>query len=52
MSLLTNPLLLATLATIITLSSTQDEGQRETDTSHTTSCDCQQAPGPVYMWRY
>ena len=27
MSLLTNPLLLATLAAIITLSSTQDEGQ-------------------------
>ena len=36
MSLLTNPLLLATLTVIMTLSSTQEQGQRETDT-HTTS---------------
>ena len=32
MSLLTNPLLLATLTVIMTLSSTQEQGQRETNT--------------------
>ena len=54
MSLMLNTLLLATLAAIITVSSTQNQGQRQTNTTthlcllhlyhYITSYDCQENP--------